>query len=61
MLCRIACHCHSFGSYLYALKKDENHVASQMGNSPDAIFAHYRRPIPASKVTDFWAIEPAKK
>jgi integrase len=33
---------HSFGSYHYALHKNENLTAAEMGNSPQMIFQHYR-------------------
>lgn len=33
---------HSFGSYHYALHKNENLTAAEMGNSPEMIFKHYR-------------------
>jgi hypothetical protein len=33
---------HSFGSYHYALHKNENLTAAEMGNSPEMVFKHYR-------------------
>jgi hypothetical protein len=32
---------HSFGSYHYALHKNENLTAAEMGNSPSIVFRHY--------------------
>jgi hypothetical protein len=52
---------HSFGSYFYALTKNENTVAAEMGNSPQMVFRHYRALVKPSDCTMFWAIRPTKE
>jgi hypothetical protein len=49
---------HSFGSYFYALTKNENTVAVEMGNSPEMVFRHYRALVKPSDCTAFWGIRP---
>ena len=49
---------HSFGSYFYALTKNENTVAAEMGNSPQMVFRHYRALVRPADCTAFWAIRP---
>jgi integrase len=51
---------HSFGSYFYALTKNENIVASEMGNSPQMVFRHYRAVVKPADCAAFWAIRPAQ-
>jgi integrase len=43
---------HSFGSYHYALHKNENLTAAEMGNSPQMIFQHYRPSFSAATKCD---------
>ena len=47
---------HSFGSYFYALTKNENTVAAEMGNSPQVVFRHYRALVKPTDCTAFWGI-----
>lgn len=49
---------HSFGSYHLAQKKNENHTAEQMGNSPAVIFKHYRAVVRPSDARQFWDLTP---
>ena len=51
---------HSFGSYFYALTKNENTVAAEMGNSPQMVFRHYRALVKPADCTAFWAIRPGQ-
>ena len=51
---------HSFGSYFYALTKNENIVAAEMGNSPQMVFRHYRAVVKPADCAAFWAIRPAQ-
>ncbi len=52
---------HSFGSYYFALHRNETATAAEMGNSPAMVFAHYRRVFPAQEVEAFWALRPSKR
>jgi integrase len=49
---------HSFGSYFYALAKNENTVAAEMGNSPQMVFRHYRALVKPADCKAFWGIRP---
>ncbi len=49
---------HSFGSYFYALHKNENLTASEMGNSPAVVFKHYRAIVKNGEETRYWALRP---
>lgn len=51
---------HTFGSYLYAEKKDVAHVATQMGNSADIVMRHYRKAVKPAEAKRFWALTPAE-
>jgi len=51
---------HSFGSYFYALTKNENTVAADMGNSPQMVFRHYRALVKPVDCAAFWEIRPAE-
>ncbi len=45
---------HSFGSYHYALHKNENLTAAEMGNSPEMIFKHYRAVVLGADEKRYW-------
>jgi integrase len=47
---------HSFGSYYYALTRNENQTAAEMGNSPQIVFRHYRALVRPTECAAFWAI-----
>ncbi len=49
---------HSFGSYFFAQKKNENLTAVEMGNSPAMVFKHYRAVVKEKEVAAYWAIKP---
>jgi integrase len=51
---------HSFGSYFYALTKNENAVAAEMGSSPQMVFRHYRALVKPADCAAFWAIRPGQ-
>lgn len=50
---------HSFGSYRLALTQNENQVAMEMGNSPQVIFAHYRRVVNKLSATGWFDVPPS--
>jgi site-specific recombinase XerD len=50
---------HGFGSYFFALIKDENRVAAEMGNSPAMVHRHYRALVNSADCQSFWSILPA--
>jgi len=45
---------HSFGSYHFALHKNENLTAAEMGNTPEVVFKHYRAVILDGDEIRFW-------
>ncbi len=47
---------HSYGTYRLALTKNEQTVAADMGNSPDIIHKHYRKPVTPEVATAFFSI-----
>jgi len=49
---------HTFGSFHYAQHRNENLTASEMGNSPDVVFRHYRSVVSAESAKLFWGIVP---
>jgi integrase len=51
---------HSFGSYHYALHKNENLTAAEMGNSPSMVFRHYRAVVPPLAAKAYWQLSPAR-
>jgi len=52
---------HSFGSYHYALHKNENLTAAEMGNSPSMIFRHYRAVVAPLAAKAYWQLSPASQ
>jgi hypothetical protein len=49
---------HTFGSYHYALHRNENLTAAEMGNSPTMVFRHYRAVGTPEAATRFWNLLP---
>lgn len=50
---------HSFGSYHYAMHRDENQTAAEMGNSPAMVFRHYRAVVSPDDAAKFWNLLPS--
>ncbi len=50
---------HTFGSYHYALHRNENLTAAEMGNSPAMVFRHYRAVVTPEAAAKFWNVLPA--
>jgi integrase len=50
---------HSFGSYHLAQFNDAARLALEMGNSPAAIFRHYRQLVKPKQAERYWKIAPA--
>jgi integrase len=49
---------HTFGSYHYALHRNENLTAAEMGNSPAMVFRHYRAVVTPEAAKQFWNLLP---
>lgn len=49
---------HTYGSYLFAEKKDVALVATQMGNSVDMVMRHYRKAVRPTDAATFWRLTP---
>lgn len=49
---------HSYGTYRLPILKSAEALALEMGNSPDIIFRHYRRPMSEGKALTYFAITP---
>lgn len=45
---------HSFASYWLPIHADRPRLAELMGNSPEIIARHYRRPVPAAVARRYW-------
>lgn len=52
---------HTFASYLFAVLKNENFVAAEMGNTPKVVFANYRGLVKRPAALAFWKILPKQK
>ena len=52
---------HSFGTYRLPILKSAEALALEMGNSPDVIFRHYRRPVGEQQGREYFAIVPGTK
>jgi len=49
---------HSYGTYRLPILKSADALALEMGNSPDVIFRHYRRPVSEVSALAYFAITP---
>jgi integrase len=49
---------HSYGTYRLPIIKSADALALEMGNSPDVIFRHYRRPVNEALALAYFAITP---
>jgi integrase len=50
---------HSFGSYHYALHRNESLTAAEMGNSPAVVRKHYVNAVRKRACEAFWQLTPA--
>lgn len=49
---------HSYGTYRLPILKSADALALEMGNSPDVIFRHYRRPVNEVSASAYFDIRP---
>jgi hypothetical protein len=49
---------YPLGSYHFALHRNENLTAAEMGNSPAMVFRHYRAVVTPEAATRFWNLLP---
>jgi integrase len=49
---------HSYGTYRLPILKSADALALEMGNSPDVIFRHYRRPMNEATASDYFDLRP---
>ena len=49
---------HSYGTYRLPILKSADALALEMGNSPDVIFRHYRRPMTEERAIEYFEIMP---
>jgi len=49
---------HSYGTYRLPILKSADALALEMGNSPDVIFRHYRRPMSEATALAYFSILP---
>jgi hypothetical protein len=49
---------HSYGTYRLPILKSADALALEMGNSPDIIFRHYRRPMSEASATAYFDLRP---
>lgn len=49
---------HCYGSYWLAHHQNRAQLAELMGNSPEVIAKHYRRPVPRLEAERFWSLRP---
>lgn len=52
---------YSFGSYHFALYKNENLTAAEMGNSPSMVFRHYRAVVTPLAAKAYWQLSPPNR
>ena len=50
---------HSYGTYRLPILKSADALALEMGNSPDVIFRHYRRPMNEASASAYFDLWPA--
>jgi hypothetical protein len=49
---------HSYGTYRLPILKSAEALALEMGNSPDVIFRHYRRPMSEATASTYFDVRP---
>jgi hypothetical protein len=49
---------HSYGTYRLPILKSADALALEMGNSPDVIFRHYRRPMTEVSASAYFDLRP---
>jgi hypothetical protein len=49
---------HSYGTYRLPILKSAEALALEMGNSPDVIFRHYRRPMNEANASAYFDLRP---
>ena len=49
---------HSYGTYRLPILKSADALALEMGNSPDVIFRHYRRPMNEVSASAYFDLRP---
>jgi len=49
---------HSYGTYRLPILKSAEALALEMGNSPDVIFRHYRRPMNEATAAAYFDLQP---
>lgn len=49
---------HSYGTYRLPILKSADALALEMGNSPDVIFRHYRRPVNEATAAAYFDLRP---
>lgn len=49
---------HSYGTYRLPILKSADALALEMGNSPDVIFRHYRRPVNEAAASAYFNVRP---
>jgi integrase len=49
---------HSYGTYRLPILKSADALALEMGNSPDVIFRHYRRPMNEARASAYFDLRP---
>jgi len=50
---------HSYGTYRLPILKSADALALEMGNSPDVIFRHYRRPMNEASASAYFDLRPS--
>jgi len=52
---------HSFATYRLPILKSADALALEMGNSPDVIFRHYRRPVTEAEARKYFELIPLRE